>query len=554
MNIINSKILQGDDYDHANPDIMDGVGHTLLKDSMAYINEILESSLKKAHPDLKYHGIRRLTANETFNASYRNRNIAYNMDISEYTTYMCEIHLTLKDVKIPNRYIWLLYSRKGGFVHLAGNKYSLVPIVSDKVISVDKNKIFMRLMIDKLSIESEEMNIRINGKVRPVLILHKVILIVKKRKLINKIGNIPIPSMLYSLMEYGYKETVKRICGEYIHIDITDGDIIQSKKQIVYQNVETPFKRYKYKDRWYYRDIKMVANVRRRTPTVDIVVSTMLYLFNMFTIKDNITRTPLLLVDELLYSIEKGDLDNEKMIYKKMFSFLVFKDNYNLDRNISEVNDHLNIIDGYIDSVVIKILNTSGVKVNNIYDLYEYVLINFIDLTSNSISYNKDIRNGYLDILYYIYYNNIVGINTAVRNINNFDSRKRTLTIKDVESTFNKHMRARAINNLHKSTPIALKSVDYTGDNRYVKITKDLAFQGQGNGVSRSNKPFIRPLQSIVGVDVFTGDIYSLQKKCPSSRTNFNMFTELDLSSNKFILSDRDTLGAEKLQRLLDGR
>jgi len=231
---------------------------------------------------------------------------------------------------------------------------------------------------------------------------------------------------------------------------------------------------------------------------------------------------------------------------------LIFKDNYNVDRTIAEINEHFKLLDAYVDNVVIKILKTADVEVSNIFDLFEVVLTEFVKRTSDSLNYNLDVTNGYMDILYYIYFNNIVAINTTIRNI---VTSKKVLTVKDVESIFNKFFKPRAILNITKNgSPLALKNVDYTGDNYYPKLARDMAVQAQGEGINRSKKPFIYSLRFITGLDPITGDLLGLQKKCPSPRTNINMFVDVDTDTGKYVIKEEDRQLSKVLQYMFDGK
>ena len=542
MNAILSNILDSEHIEHANEDNLTGIGNKLLEHSLQYINEVLESAFRSAPEGLKYHGIKPMSPRKVFETEFKSGVNKYGFDLAYNTVYKCELLVTWNGETVPNRSLWLLYSHKGNFVYLSDNKYNLVPILSDKVISVDSNKIFLRLMRDKINIESEAMNIKINGKIQPILLIKNIILRVGKRNLQNKIGELPIPTILYLLIKYGYKEVVRRMCGEYITMDITYGEVEAKQRQIVYEANPTPHKKFKYKSDFKPHGVKIVVNSRRRTASTDVIASSMLYLLNIFSHQAR----------DLVDAINSNDLELEIGVYQLMMGTLVFKDNYNMDRTISEIKEHFKLLDAYVDNVVIKILKSVGVEVSNIFDLLEVVLREFVKRTSDSLNFNIDVTNGYLDVLYYVYFNNIVAINTTIRNVL---TSKKELTTKDVEGIFNKFMKPRVILNLAKAgNPLVLKNVDYTGDNYYPKITRDMALQAQGDGVNRSKKPFIYPLRYIYGLDTVTGDILGLQKKCPSPRTNINMYSRIDLDTGKFILDREDEELSTILQYMLDGK
>ena len=541
MNPILAKIVSNVE-DKANETNMTGIGHVLLKSSLEYINEVLESAFKSAPKELKYHGIKPMSPRRVFETEFKGGVNKYGYDIAENSVYKCELQITWNGVLVPNRSIWLLYSYKGGFVYLADNKYNLVPILSDKVISVDKNKIFLRLMRDKINIEAEDMNILINGKPHPIILIKNIILRVDKRNLKNNMGDLPIPTILYLFIKYGYKEVVNRLCGSYTKMDITYKGIVAKPKQLIYEAIPRPHKKYKYKHLYSQHDVKIVVNSRRRTSSIDVIASSMLYLLNIFSPQAR----------GLVDAINSDDIETERHIYKLFMGTLIFKDNYNVDRTIAEINEHFKLLDAYVDNVVIKILKTADVEVSNIFDLFEVVLTEFVKRTSDSLNYNLDVTNGYMDILYYIYFNNIVAINTTIRNI---VTSKKTLTVKDVESIFNKFFKPRTIFNITKNgSPLALKNVDYTGDNYYPKLARDMAVQAQGEGINRSKKPFIYSLRFITGLDPITGDLLGLQKKCPSPRTNINMFVDVDTDTGKYMIREEDKKLSKVLQYMFDGK
>lgn len=452
-----------------NKNITDGCAKEILKTIPEYLDDIFKSSLKTLSPhiNLKYEGYRIPTPEEEFNIALLSNSNKVNYDLSESYVYMVEYIFTYNGNKIV-RPLYLPYCEDGNIIKVSSTKYHIVPILSSTVISPSYNKIFVRLLKDKLTFTNKVRNRLVNGNTVYGNVINCEI--VKTKKMSNIKDNIGAPltaSALYLLGYRGLKGTFEYYCklkpDQYV---IRYGDTSDLEADY---NIHTSIgtKPRSLKDKVYIKHDLAICIRKDVKPSelLNNVISGIIYTMDILPEH----------AKDLLYVLNKNNLQEEIMYWRVLLGRVVYKNSYSIDRIIEDMNDHFYNLEGYLDNLIRVKLSENKIFVNDFFDLLAVILENYTTWSINSKEYNSNIGNRYIDVLYYILYDIIIGFNKVILNLNKRCSKKGdgNLSIKEIDKLFRGELGLKKIFTIVKtsSPSLVILACDSSLDIKYPKIT-----------------------------------------------------------------------------------
>lgn len=508
-----------------NPDIANGLATIHLKHAEKWIDSILKSTANGFPKDVKYLGLKRCNPLEEYKELVKKKDKQF-FDLARNDTYMVKLYFSFKD-EIIEKNLYFLYVNDAGIVHIKGAKYAISPVLADRVISIENNNIFIKLIKAKIIFNREPYYYMANGNRENFHVawsnLHN-----KKNKSTNKINS---SLMIYLLCKYGLQETFKRF---------TKTDIIAFNKT----DVET-YKKLKNENKYVFcestgikpKDLK----VKFYTPT-DIC----------FAIKENeYTKEVKLLLAGLFHILDaypnrvKIEYLNHTSLWRTLLGLLIWNEGISEVKLLSDVNDHILSLDEYIDSIIAFKLAEINLPCNDIYEIFYTVIVNFDNWMLNADELVNSMYGKEISILYYVYYNVIECINKLYFKLK--QASKKELNYKKVNDIIRKSIITRAIYKIN-SNHGEISTPSYSGDNKFFKITSILVPQAATNKSSRNNKnnksdindPSKRLHVSISEV----GSVIAMTKAEPTGRSNIN--PNVKISESGLILRN------EKYKDLLD--
>lgn len=530
-----------------NKKITEGTAQTLLRSAPEYLNEIIQSSMRSVNPEigLVYHGWRRVTPKEQFIEMYEGRETKAVFDTAISDLYMIELRFTYKGKPI-HRHLLLPYCGKGNLLRISNTVYHIVPVLSDTVISPNYKEVFVRLLKDKLLFRRVDRNFIINGERSIGQIIYSSIYRIMGRDINDNLGNIEPPLSLYILGEYGFHGAMERYLGIKDYIITLDDVSAYRKTHHIYESTKLKprqLKEYNYKG----HDLKiLIPKTHERTALLDNFIFGLIYTFDVFPDK----------VTDFIDVLENHDLIDEQIMWRVLLGRIIFKDGYSISRIITDMNEHFNTLQSYLDNLIKRKLIEAGMKVDNFFDLLAVILDNYNTWLLNSKEYNSNLDNRYIDILYYILYEIILGINRTLLDISR-KSLKKVLSEPEVSRIFTSNLSIRKIFKVVKSSGVnlALLVADSSSDLMYPKITSTLEDQSRGRGVERgSATEFPESTRTLKAQDIQIGSILFLGKKAPSPRFKANPFMDYDTYTGKIYTPEHVTRWSAKLDDLLRGK
>lgn len=475
-----NSVLEGvlaNNTPRVNRKVVDGVSGDILETLPEYLSKIYQGSIKSltSKAGLTYEGYRILTPKEEFNTLFTNDITRSSIDLARSDMYVVEFVFKFQN-QIIKRNLYLPFAGEANIMYASNTPYSIIPVLSDTVISPSAKEVFVRLLKDKLTFKSTTKGFMLNGEKFYNNLIHTNIIKTKNMTLEDKVGK-PLTSVsIYLLAKYGFKESMNK----YLHIPETDYKLV----------IETDFNKLKELESEYnvfgstglkpkYLKVPIytphnlyicISKKHKITPLMENFIFGMLYTLELFT------ET----ASEIKDQIEHNDLETEIYSWRIILGKITYKGSFGIGRIYEDVYEHFETLEGYLDELIKIKLEDNGVKLETFYDLLAYIMANYNEWLLNSKNYNADINNRYIDILYYIAYGMIIGFNKVILAINKRVIRKSaTLSIKEINKVFSNDLQPRKAFNIVKngSKSLAIIMAETSNDSKYMNITSNLEDQ-----------------------------------------------------------------------------
>ena len=535
-----------------NKEIMSILSTKLLGDIEGYLNKIAISAMMSLNKgiNLEYAGYKILSPEEEFavvSGVFNNRNAnkkRMDYDFGRSDVKMIRLLFNFNNEPITPRNLYLPFVDENGIMHISDTKYSCIPVLSDTIVSPTNKDIFARLLRDKVTFKREIRNIMFNGRVLNSELIYKELYRTHNRVIVDKLGKMVTPSPVYLFGKLGFMESFVKYAGTKPILIIGDYDKEKYKEYDEYTTKgEKPWSL--KVDSYIPHNVKILIHKEKsRDYLVQTLATGFIYMLDVFPH----------LANEVVDTIEDNNLEVETKNWKILLSNIIFKNSYSVERGLSDINNHFNSLDSYIDPIIQEKLQENELYINTFFDLIAYVCKVFKELTTNSKIISADIRNRYVDILYYILYDCFEALIRTLFELNKKKDRNTVLTPAIIDKTFNTTFSYRKIFNLNSkgSLNIALMPAEVVGDCK-LKLIQACELQENGIGVNRAPKSkHSAPNNPATPTGSIFGSIYQVAKSSLNEFMKINPFIELS-RKGRIILSPERIEYIKRMDRLLNG-
>lgn len=560
MNKLLLKTLD-DNTKRFNHTCISGMAKPVFEDIPNYLEKIFRESITRIHPDInfKFLGIKRVCPEEELLEDNYTKARGKDPDLARNDVYLTLFKFEYNK-EVINKYIYLPFANRGNIMTISGTPYVVTPVITDLVVSVNSNFLFVRLYQDKFNIYNEQKNIAVNTHVTPDRMIKErmvyVSMLSNNKDLMKK--HAKTPYALYLLAKYGIRETLSKYTnlkyGEdfWLVYDKNNEINVDLEKYTVYS---TTYNDYGLKPKGYDQSsVYLKQNVK--IVVKNEYVTDILILNLVLAITYCLDMTPGAIEKEIANIINERNLDKEIYCWRYLLAKTVLKSRLSTEKIITDINQHMLELDTYLDTVSKEKLS-SIVKLDNYYDFVTYIIKSYTDSISNSRQHNSNVSNIYVDLYYYICYDIIIGFNRAIKSINNRYKKGGTPPkIKEILKILNLELKEKIIFDLIKSSKcsLALSGVDYSGDNLYIKLTSNLENQNRGDGVRKGgDEKFPASLRTIQGPDCVYGSPLFLTKTAPTGKLRLSPWAQIDTQTGAIIIPDDLKPTIDNLSNTLKG-
>lgn len=574
-----------------NDKLVRGIAKGVFESIPDYINKMIQISMEKINPniDLRYKGYKICTPEEELMEDALSRASNKPADIAANNAYLAVFEFEHNGQPMP-KYIYLPFCDPGNIFVISGTKYVVMPILTDLVISVKPDKIFVRLHRDKIHVTSERKRVILNDNPNPEMpkLLFSSILNSGSKDKMKPGGKTPLG--LYLLCKYGLRETLRK------YTNLKEGDLIikydpydkikadEIKDYDIYSTVgERPknydkgavYRKHKIKV-LVHKDVKLdalltniiggiiisfdIANGRIEEDLVRFLDEG-LPLRQKY--EDIIAKYPKPSKTEIK-EIEavskpyKRNLMQEKNIWRLLLGRGMYKSEISVEKIIIDLEEHITALDSYVDEIIRRKLANVGVMIEDFWDMLVYIIGIYAHSVNNAKEYNRNVNHIHIDIHYYICYYIIIGFNRAIKQINQRYEKlgQRSPSKEEIKKIINNNISEKVIYNLVKSSSasLALAQADVSNDSLYYKATAQLENQNRGEGVHRGGKtPFPDNIKTLTAPMFAYGSLLYLIKSAPSPSLRANPWGQWDDLTGHVIIPENLQPAIDKLDAALRG-
>lgn len=504
-----------DDTPKINPDIANGLATIHMKHVEAYLDDVIKAVSKDFPEGLLYVGCQRCTPQEEYAFATNKKSNRRSFDISRSDVYLMKYFFKYNGEALPPRYVYLPFVNDGSFINIGGSRFTISPVLSDKVISLGMTNVFVRLLRDKLIFERVPHNVIVNGNRETVqviwsLIYHKP----QNQKNIKPLIKANCTLVHYLLCKYGFSGVFKKFgnCEPIVGGKEINKENYPEDEWVICES--SGIKPKGVNDFNYTSSaIRIAIRVESFTPFVKSLVVGFFYIVDFFPSRVstnylNNTRLWIVLMGHILFSGSIGE--------GKLFN---------------DVSEHFGSLDEYIDSIMHSKLKEIGYNCEDIYDLFAIVIDKFSEWIIRAKDEINTMYDKELNILYFV----LMGITSSILKLHfklKKAAAKKKMEAKDVVGVMNLIMKPGvifSITNQHNG----VSTISYSGDNKYFEITSMLVAQKSSNKqASSSDRANISDPSKRMHISVGeVGGYLSVTKSDPSGRSQINPHIRFDSKS-----------------------
>jgi len=490
-----------------NKTLCEGLVYHRVNDAITYIDNFIKYSCGgKTNTHLNYLGYEEVSTKEEIKFLF-NKSSKVIHDIAENDIYLVKFKFQYGDEEnVREHYFYLPYLEKGNIIHLSGNKFLIMPVLSDKVISIGDKIIFINILTAKYSFMRTYFSVVVNDRFCRVPLINTELYKnqVKKLQDTTKANTIVIH---YLLANFGYTVTTQMLLGFTPRVVY---DCEPKQGQIVIKSTgNVPHGYIGNKEIYTSSPIKFVINEKDYNENVLYCLGNIMYILDNFP--DNISIS---------------EMDNI-LIWRRLLGEIIHSGNHGLGYLSEKINAHFNDLNSNIDAITINKLKDIGIECDKLMDLLVIIFKNFnnwIMSTENRSLYNNKTYEVESFILSYL----TSRITRIVLDINKEELRENgcKLDSKVIDKIFKKYFIARSIFNIKKEKQY-VTSIEYSGDHLYFKNTS-MVVQQESDFIN-INAPEINTSErsKIIGSMATVGSILGLSKKNPTPLIRANPYVNI---------------------------
>lgn len=511
--------LVDDDTPKLNSVLAEGLATTHMKHVEEYIDQVFTLAAKGFPPGLVYCGYRRCTPQEEFRERTRRRDNRYVFDIAPSNIFMVKYLFTFHGEELPDIFLYLPDVNPGGTITLGGSLFTISPVLSDRVISVGISNVFARLLRGKVTFMRTPHQIAIGQRRETVQVTYGLIYNKNQRQSKYETTIKAFSTLAHYLFcKFGVTETFQKFgkCtpifgGPEIneHTYPEDQYVICSSMQIKPKTLGKSF----------YEPTRIKIAIKREefTPFVKQLVAGFFYVADHFPAR-----------------IQLEFIDHPNL-WRTLLGHILRSGRINEGILLSEMTDHINSLDEYLDGPVAVKLRDIGISVDNFYELMVVVMERFSDWVLESSDNINSMYNKELLVLDYVLYEITSAIFTMYFKIR--AAANKPLNIKELTNIFRMHLRTGLIFSITKQHG-EISALSYSGDNKALKLTSILVQQTDTSRLrSRKSRAVMNDPSKALHVSVAeVGGYSNIPKSEPSGRSRLNLFVGID--SKNIVMRD----------------
>jgi hypothetical protein len=508
-----------------NPDLANGLAVKHIPDVEPYIDSIFRA-LQKGFPDgFSYVTSTRCGPQGDFDELTKKKNGSkryYDVATSQLFMTMLVFKYRGEEIRRP---LQLPYVEDAGVIYLGGSRFVISPVLSDRVMSVDLNSIFIRFNRGKVTFERSPQYFRANDVQETVDVVHGKIYNRPTKQTGTAKPTVKGNTTLvhYLFCKFGVHETFERFAGtvpvfgdaETVnhHTHPQDQWVICESSGIKPRGVGDKI--------WVPSPIRLAVRRDQYTATMKNYIAGLYYILDHFPRRVELNQ----------FTDEK--FRNHTGRWRVLMGYLIFGGNIMEGHLHDNVTDHIGSLDEYVDEIMRVKFREIKVPVEDIYQFFGILIERFNQWLLDGADKINSLYDKELGVLYYVMEDVTIMINTFYFKLIASAKSKREmgkdLKKDDIVDLMNKFLRPGKIYSVTKMHQ-EVSTTSCSGDNKAFKITSMMVPQAKtSRRAGRSDSGAMTDPAKILHTSVAEiGGYANMPKSDPSGHSRINLYAQID--------------------------
>lgn len=500
-----------------NPQIIDGIARQQMEVADDYLDKIWEGIAKEFPPGLTYEGFTTCTPREHYSEETKKKE----WNLARHDMYVNKYHFSYQGRKLNDLYIALPFITKRNTMYMGNARYYVAPVLSDPIISVTLNSIFVRLSKAKNIYYSEDYRMKVNGMQSTCPVVWSKIHNGKSDK--GRGGRaVKINSSIahYLFGKFGVRESFRRYaqCSPIFGDDLTITETqYPASDWIICESAGAP-------KQGRNRILVETTRIRIAVKKEDWNVVTQALCVGFYYVIDHFPDHQFGLVD----------LDNLDK-WRVMLGCIIWSSNEHHGRLLAQVDSHYVSLDNYMDSIGRDKFRMEGLDFKDYYDFLGWIVGHYKSWYMENESKINSMYDKELSVVYYVLYKLTHKMFTMSFDLTKLANKE--LTDKKIQDTMKAALPLRLLRSVAKDT-YCFTAEQTSGDNPAFKLStilipQDKAFRTDDRNRKRGSKKgknadLNNPTKALHVSVVEVGGFLNLPKAEPSGRSRLNPFVRLN--------------------------
>lgn len=494
-----------------NPILAAGIAVPQVEHAETYIDRIWRCAARLFPEGLTYDGFCRATPREELQARTRRGSAKPNLELSQSDVYMVKYKFSFNGHPLPDRPIYLPFVRDAGSIFIRGSRFTISPVLADRCLSVSKGTVFIPVTRDKLTFSQFSWQIKVNSQIRSCFVQksrihhHEQDTETKKRP-----GNIQAEHTLahYLLTQYGASAAF----ATNFETDVVFGtDDITSERYpedewVIAESIGAMPNGLKVAN-YMPTKIRLAVPKKRWTPALESFVAGFFYVADVFPDRVNL-----------------DDIENPRL-WRILFGLIIFGNSFGEGKILEDFMSHRDSLDQYIDELAKEELHADGIMVDDIYELFGYIIEKMPDIVNNADVANMEGKR--LVTWKYVLYDIVKAIFKLTYKLR---PKNKILSEKDIVTAFNRGLNSELIMKINSGHG-EVSNISSPGDNMIFKFTSAVIPQNRASGKGGKgdhDRTFSDPAGHLHSSIAGAGSPLNQPKSDPGGASRLNMFGEID--------------------------
>ena len=511
-----------------NERVANGLAFAQIQHPEIYVDQAIKIAEQDFPPEVKYAGFEICTPRAEYNETVRKRSNPTTIELARRDLFMVKYKFTffngIKDEDLDPWCLLLPYVSEGGTIVINGSLYQISPVAVDLGLSVGQGEIFLKVNSNRLKFHRTNYAFLKNGEQVSTYVVWSKAHNKDSKPAGNRMTVKGVPTLAHYLFaKYGLTRTFTEllgcevIVGDELSVNATTHPperwaLCQSSFHLT-KNIHPKGARDKGRG-WKPSNLRLAIPLDRFNLATEGLIAGFFYVLDLFP-----------------HRFEAGsEYVDSTELWRVLLGILYWGEGESEGKHLVDINAHVEFLDKEIDNVTQANLASTGVMINDIWDLFMHLIETYSTRVTHSIAQLSSMYGKKLTTIDYVMQDVLYHINRFKFAIQ--PNKKKALTKREVEIQIWTYLKTTLVTQITGGRHGEVQSISNPGDNKFFKGSSTLVLQSESGGPKSNNAPTDGDPSKYLDVSIAeVGSVATMSKSEPTGRSKLNPYvtTEGDI-------------------------